>query len=200
MQDHDTYRIADGRRGAPPRGTPPHPAGWLTDPLGRHEIRYWDGWEWTAHVSDAGIPATDPVPAGAGRVGALPVPRRLTPVAAGDRLLPTGTIAGPQRTLWPWLVVAATVILLAVIVAGTGGTARPAEPEVRVARRATPVPTVAARLPVADCQRIVLEVQAGIRAMTVAGYRRVCGPLPEGVVLGAAPTTAAGAIEAARRP
>ena len=35
------------------------PAGWYTDPSARHERRYWDGTDWTAHVSDAGIAATD---------------------------------------------------------------------------------------------------------------------------------------------
>lgn len=37
------------------------PAGWYGDPLGRHEHRYWNGSEWTEHVSNRGVPATDPV-------------------------------------------------------------------------------------------------------------------------------------------
>jgi hypothetical protein len=36
--------------------------GWLTDPTGRHEKRYWSGSEWTEHVTDGGIPGTDPPP------------------------------------------------------------------------------------------------------------------------------------------
>src|SRR5262249_23355299 len=40
--------------------TPPKvPAGWYHDPSARHERRYWDGTDWTAHVSDGGIAATD---------------------------------------------------------------------------------------------------------------------------------------------
>lgn len=35
------------------------PAGWQADPTGRHEHRYWDGSQWTEHVSDAGVAATD---------------------------------------------------------------------------------------------------------------------------------------------
>ena len=35
-------------------------AGWLTDPSGRHEKRYWSGSEWTEHVLDDGVPGTDP--------------------------------------------------------------------------------------------------------------------------------------------
>jgi hypothetical protein len=36
--------------------------GWLIDPTRRHEKRYWSGSEWTEHVSDAGVPGTDPPP------------------------------------------------------------------------------------------------------------------------------------------
>ncbi len=42
--------------------TPP-PAGWYADPAGRHEHRFWDGTEWTDHVSDQGQAGIDPVPA-----------------------------------------------------------------------------------------------------------------------------------------
>jgi hypothetical protein len=37
------------------------PAQWNPDPLGRHELRYWNGAEWTEHVSDGGVASTDPV-------------------------------------------------------------------------------------------------------------------------------------------
>ena len=37
------------------------PAGWLADPIGRHELRYWDGRTWTGHVSDSGVTAVDPI-------------------------------------------------------------------------------------------------------------------------------------------
>lgn len=33
---------------------------WLPDPTGRHQLRWWDGVEWTEHVSDDGDTATDP--------------------------------------------------------------------------------------------------------------------------------------------
>ena len=36
------------------------PAGWLPDPSRRHQLRYWDGKGWTAHVADDGVPSTDP--------------------------------------------------------------------------------------------------------------------------------------------
>lgn len=34
---------------------------WLADPTGRHEYRYWDGDEWSEHVSDEGLQAVDPL-------------------------------------------------------------------------------------------------------------------------------------------
>ena len=36
--------------------------GWLIDPSGRHEKRYWSGTEWTDHVTDGGVPGSDPPP------------------------------------------------------------------------------------------------------------------------------------------
>ena len=46
-----------------PEPSPPTaaPATWLADPRGRHELRYWDGTQWTDHVSDGGVTSTDPV-------------------------------------------------------------------------------------------------------------------------------------------
>ena len=40
-------------------------AKWVADPTGAHELRYWDGAQWTEHVSDAGVTSTDFLPAGA---------------------------------------------------------------------------------------------------------------------------------------
>ncbi len=39
----------------------PSPPGWQPDPRGRHEYRYWDGTQWTDHVSDKGQMSSDPV-------------------------------------------------------------------------------------------------------------------------------------------
>ncbi|MHB9002776.1 MAG: DUF2510 domain-containing protein [Coriobacteriia bacterium] len=36
-------------------------AGWLPDPTQRHELRYWDGAQWTEHVSGGGVTGTDPL-------------------------------------------------------------------------------------------------------------------------------------------
>jgi len=42
---------------APGTGTP----SWHPDPTGRHHHRYWDGSQWTHHVSDSGSAALDPI-------------------------------------------------------------------------------------------------------------------------------------------
>ena len=38
-------------------------AGWQPDPLGQHEFRYWDGNQWTEHVSNGGVASTSPLDA-----------------------------------------------------------------------------------------------------------------------------------------
>jgi sugar phosphate isomerase/epimerase len=38
------------------------PADWYPDPVGGHELRYWDGQRWTEHVSDNGVQSADPLP------------------------------------------------------------------------------------------------------------------------------------------
>lgn len=43
----------------PPPPPPSAPAGWMADPHGRHELRYWDGTTWTGHVSDQGVQSSD---------------------------------------------------------------------------------------------------------------------------------------------
>ncbi len=36
-------------------------AAWHPDPTGHHELRYWDGTQWTEHVSDGGVQSTSPL-------------------------------------------------------------------------------------------------------------------------------------------
>lgn len=36
-------------------------AQWHPDPLGRHEMRYWNGTAWTDNISDEGVAGTDPI-------------------------------------------------------------------------------------------------------------------------------------------
>jgi len=37
------------------------PAGWYDDTTRRHQHRYWDGAQWTAHAADGGVAAHDPI-------------------------------------------------------------------------------------------------------------------------------------------
>lgn len=65
--------------------TTPAP-GWLPDPTGRHEYRYWDGASWSSDVSDAGTTAVDALTA------PLPAPGApAAPTGPGD---PTQVIDG----------------------------------------------------------------------------------------------------------
>jgi hypothetical protein len=43
--------------------TPTVPAGWKADPTGRHQFRYWDGFQWTENVADSGAQSRDAVSA-----------------------------------------------------------------------------------------------------------------------------------------
>src|SRR5687767_8710389 len=44
-------------------------AAWHADPTGRHQLRYWDGSNWTEHISDDGAQGVDPLqPRGLDRV------------------------------------------------------------------------------------------------------------------------------------
>jgi uncharacterized membrane protein YhaH (DUF805 family) len=64
------FLVSEGTRGpnqygpdpkAPVTGYAPPgpPAGWLPDPTGRHQFRYWDSTQWTSSVSDNGVASVD---------------------------------------------------------------------------------------------------------------------------------------------
>jgi hypothetical protein len=55
------------------------PASWHPDPTRRHQYRYWDGGNWTHHVSDDGQVSTDPIEGGATAAEAPAVQVRATP-------------------------------------------------------------------------------------------------------------------------
>jgi uncharacterized RDD family membrane protein YckC len=73
--------------------TPENPARWAPDPLGRHQYRYWDGAQWTEHVSDDGLVSTDPLIA-------HPDPSTAGPSPAGTPTTPT-TPTGPPGSSNP---------------------------------------------------------------------------------------------------
>jgi len=44
----------------PSGGSVAMPPQWMSDPMGRHGLRWWDGRRWTDHVEDSGAPGIDP--------------------------------------------------------------------------------------------------------------------------------------------
>ena len=110
-------------------------AGWHADPIGKHEKRYWDGSQWTEHVTDAGAPSMDPLivpgpvdqhpegsPGEATASHESTTPRAAVPSDADTHEV--GTANGVARR-WKWAVVAgavvAVIVIVAVIMGGSGG-------------------------------------------------------------------------------
>ena len=81
-------------------------AGWHPDPLERHQLRYFDGEQWTPHVVDGSDLALDPLaPSSSDRAQDVP---------PSDS--PDGT--RPRRRRVQWLVLAAILVLIAAATAG----------------------------------------------------------------------------------
>jgi len=80
------------------------PANWHPDPFGRHELRYWDGAQWTEHVSSHGKTSID-APVGASVVPTVnrPVEKILSDVAKVGAA--TGQAGGGSIFTEPVLVV-----------------------------------------------------------------------------------------------
>ncbi len=51
---------AEWSQGLVRQTAPGMPAGWMSDPSGQHQLRYWSGVEWTEHVMNNGVAGTDP--------------------------------------------------------------------------------------------------------------------------------------------
>ena len=68
------------------------PANWYPDPTTRHQLRYWDGANWTEHVSDNGVSAVDPLqPKGLDRVdSALTIGNEGDPSKIAQQISATG--------------------------------------------------------------------------------------------------------------
>ena len=69
-----------------------HPADWYRDPLQRHELRYYDGTEWTDHVSNGGVVSTDALRSRMDRVDAF-----MTVGNEGDRGRVQQMVRGTDR-------------------------------------------------------------------------------------------------------
>lgn len=78
-------------------------SGWLADPTGRFEYRYWDGSSWTDHVSRAGQPSSDPL-------SPPPPPGNATVSLPSGFLPPAGP--APQPSPRSWTVHVAVLVLV----------------------------------------------------------------------------------------
>lgn len=58
--DAGTYTPDDDDE--PTEGPPGGAAQWAPDPTGRYDHRYWDGTQWTDHVSKDSVQSADPMP------------------------------------------------------------------------------------------------------------------------------------------
>ncbi len=68
------------------------PANWHPDPVNRHQLRYWDGANWTKHVSDNGVTGVDPLqPKGLDRIdSSLTIGKQHDPTKITDQVSGTG--------------------------------------------------------------------------------------------------------------
>jgi uncharacterized protein YxjI len=66
------------------------PANWYPDPMGRYQVRYWDGTNWTEHVSTNGVTALDPIhPVAPQASQAVPAATTVEPTPAAQQYAQT---------------------------------------------------------------------------------------------------------------
>jgi hypothetical protein len=70
------------------------PAGWFSDPYGRYQQRYWNGSEWTEHVSTDATQSVDPL----GSTTVVPI---AIPASAYETADPSTTAATASRPVQP---------------------------------------------------------------------------------------------------
>lgn len=76
--------------------------GWMPDPSGAHDHRYWDGSQWTEHVSDGGVAAVDPYVAPAPAPEAPPAPEEppaVAPEPTAEAVAPPPAPVEPDATV-----------------------------------------------------------------------------------------------------
>lgn len=73
---------------------PPTQPDWYTDPFGRHDYRYYDGQDWTAHVADQGSVTHDPPRSAAQMIPPPPPGSKSRPEQHTGRRSPSGLSFG----------------------------------------------------------------------------------------------------------
>lgn len=90
-------------------------AAWHPDPFQRHELRWWDGTQWTEHVSDHGVNGTDP-PMVAPAPVTVPHPTLPPPTVTPAMSLPQQPVAAPVKTSRTPLIAGAAIAAVALVV------------------------------------------------------------------------------------
>jgi hypothetical protein len=88
--------------GAP---APSRAAGWHPDPLGRHQLRFWDGAYWSDHVADRGVVSVDPMTPATG-------------VYAAYGTQPAAPVQPKRRHTKTWVALGLIVVVLLLAVGG----------------------------------------------------------------------------------
>jgi len=119
-------------------------AGWLSDPSGQHQHRYWDGAQWTDQVADNGVQATDAgaadwaPPSAEGAAAAVAAGPVAVAVQAPTKVCrscgaqtqtaaakcPNCGKAYKKRKVWPWVLLSVFLVFggcTALVVAGVNG-------------------------------------------------------------------------------
>lgn len=81
------------------------PANWYPDPTGRHEVRYWDGSQWTEHVASRGLQSSDPVVAVPPVPAALPTDKKVLRQVQNAGVVESGWAGSGSPLTEPVLVV-----------------------------------------------------------------------------------------------
>ena len=98
-------------------------AGWRPDPFGRHQLRYWDGTKWTAHVSNSGETSSDspfPSPQPNAVAAAIAAPAVVAPAVVPPSTNPDA----PKQSKGKWILIgglAVVAIIVIAVVASTSG-------------------------------------------------------------------------------
>jgi hypothetical protein len=125
-----------------------NPARWIEDPTGRHELRYWEGSEWTEYVADRGVqaidaPTLDP-PVGLSTADEAPSAPWVTPEPAAPRAFSRRAVGFAKRApLWAKIAVPAVILIVAV--GAIGSLAEEDKGESASTKRRSEVPTATTR-------------------------------------------------------
>ena len=116
-----TCRIVQSEsRGSDTAGDSTGAAGWQPDPFGRHELRYWDGKTWTAHVSNKGLASSDspfPSPQPNAVAAAIAPPEVVRPAV----VQPSINAYTPNQSKGKWILIGGLAVVVIIVIAVVAG-------------------------------------------------------------------------------